>query len=96
MKNEEVSIIGGFVVCIIMGIAIGSSPNFSGDKEKNKLIKLKTDTIKLKSDSIQTLNKRLQTSNEKRGRLFLALLYTDIKGKEKELDSLLVEIGKDN
>lgn len=52
--------------------------------------------IKSTDKTVDSLKTALQTSNEKRGRLFLALLYTDIDGKEKELDSLLIEIGKDN
>lgn len=58
--------------------------------------KVQEQTVSSQAELINSLNNRLMASNERRGRVYLALMYSDIKGKEKELDSLLIEIGKDN
>ena len=79
-------------VALIAILGVGVYGNFAVQKENDFC----EEKVIEQSETIDSLKTALQTSNEKRGRLFLALLYTDIDGNEKELDSLLIEIGKDN
>lgn len=87
MNLSEIITLAGIAM-----LGVGVYGNFVVQKEND----LCEEKITKQSETIDSLKTALQTSNEKRGRLFLALLYTDIKGKEKQLDSLLIEIGKDN
>lgn len=87
-----IKVLFGFTIAI----ALFHFGKIHSEDKLNPMIEIQDELINVQYDLIDSLKIDLKVSNEKRGRLYLALMYKDLKTHQSELDSLIYLIGKDN